>query len=109
MGKKGKDKKKGKGAEKTAMKTEKKMSNKLKKELAACGEDDIENILATIEKEDKKRQRITETAIAQPTRRVNFTFLANPDKDELFLFGGEFFDGQKVRFKINIIFFIYSL
>lgn len=38
MGKKGKDKKKGKGAEKTALKTEKKLSNKQKKELAAIGE-----------------------------------------------------------------------
>lgn len=38
MGKKGKEKKKGKGAEKTALKTEKKLSNKQKKELAALGE-----------------------------------------------------------------------
>lgn len=38
MGKKGKDKKKIKGAEKTAMKTEKKMISKQKKHLAALGE-----------------------------------------------------------------------
>lgn len=38
MGKKDKSKKKGKGAEKTAAKTEKKLSNKQKKELAALGE-----------------------------------------------------------------------
>lgn len=38
MGKKDKNKKKGKGAEKTAAKTEKKLSNKQKKELAALGE-----------------------------------------------------------------------
>lgn len=38
MGKKGKDKKKIKGAEKTAMKTEKKIINKQKKQLAALGE-----------------------------------------------------------------------
>lgn len=38
MGKKDKNKKKGKGAEKTASKTEKKLSNKQKKELAALGE-----------------------------------------------------------------------
>lgn len=44
MGKK-KDKKKGHGAEKTATKTEKKISKKEKKELAARGEDDIETIL----------------------------------------------------------------
>ena len=38
MGKKDKSKKKGKGAEKTAAKTEKKLSQKQKKELAAIGE-----------------------------------------------------------------------
>lgn len=38
MGKKGRDKKKGKGAEKTAAKTEKKVSSRQKKELAAIGE-----------------------------------------------------------------------
>lgn len=38
MGKKDKNKKKGKGAEKTAARTEKKLSNKQKKELAALGE-----------------------------------------------------------------------
>lgn len=38
MGKKDKNKKKGKGAEKTAAKTEKKESNKMKKKLAAIGE-----------------------------------------------------------------------
>lgn len=38
MGKKTKDKKKGKGAEKTAQKTEKKLSAKQKKQLQAIGE-----------------------------------------------------------------------
>ena len=47
MGKK-KDKKKGHGAEKTAAKTDKKLSKNQKKELAARGEDDIEAILGNI-------------------------------------------------------------
>jgi hypothetical protein len=38
MGRKDKSKKKGKGAEKTAAKTDKKRSQKQKKELAAIGE-----------------------------------------------------------------------
>lgn len=38
MGKKDKSKKKGRGAEKTAAKTEKKLSQKQKKELATIGE-----------------------------------------------------------------------
>lgn len=45
MGKKDKNKKKGKGAEKTATKTEKKLSAKQKKELAAIGE--VRKILTT--------------------------------------------------------------
>ncbi|GLV33972.1 uncharacterized protein CBL_11145 [Carabus blaptoides fortunei] len=107
MGKKGKDRKKGKGAEKTALKTEKKLSNKQKKELAALGEDDIENILANIEKDEQKRQKVTETVVEPPSRRVNFSLVAHPDKEELILFGGEFFNGQKT-FVYNDL-FLYNI
>ena len=64
MGKKDKDKKKkGKGAEKTLEKTEKKAKLKAKKELAAKGEDDIENIVKSIEEEERKRQEVKEVKI----------------------------------------------
>ncbi|XP_050514767.1 kelch domain-containing protein 4 isoform X2 [Diabrotica virgifera virgifera] len=95
MGKNKKDKKKGKGAEKTTAKTEKKLSNKMKKELQAKGEDDIESILLQIEKEEKKRLTVTEAIISPPSRRLNFTFMAHPEKEQLILYGGEFFNGQK--------------
>ncbi|KAG5896299.1 hypothetical protein JTB14_008855 [Gonioctena quinquepunctata] len=104
MGKNKKDKKKGKGAEKTFAKTEKKVSNKLKKELQALGEDDIENIVEQIEKEEKKRLQVTEAVVDPPSRRLNFTFVAHPDKDQLILYGGEFFNGQKT-FVYNDLFF----
>ncbi|KAK6627412.1 hypothetical protein RUM44_009889 [Polyplax serrata] len=93
MGKK--DKKKGKGIEKTALKTEKKLNAKQKKYLAKIGEDDIEKILAQIEEEEKKKVEIKEIKIEKPTRRANFSFIGHPLKEELFLFGGEFFNGQK--------------
>ncbi|PSN46470.1 hypothetical protein C0J52_06872 [Blattella germanica] len=96
MGKKDKNKKKGKGAEKTAAKTDKKLSQKQKKELAAIGEDDIEKIVAEIEQEEKKRQEVIEQVVSPPSRRVNFTLTAHPDKEELILFGGEFFNGSKI-------------
>ncbi|KAF7281033.1 kelch domain-containing protein 4 [Rhynchophorus ferrugineus] len=107
MGKKSKDKKKGKGAEKTQAKTDKKLSNKLKKELKDLGEDDIENIIAQIEKEEKKRLQVTEIQVDPPSRRLNFTFINHPLKDQLILFGGEFYNGQKT-FVYNDLFF-YSI
>ncbi|XP_043248419.1 kelch domain-containing protein 4-like [Colletes gigas] len=94
MGKKDKNKKKVSGSVKTALKTEKKLSAKQKKELAALGEDDIEHVIAEIEKEEARRQRVIEKLVAPPSRRVNFTLTAHPFKDELIMLGGEFHDGR---------------
>lgn len=95
MGKKDKNKKKVSGSLKTAMKTEKKLSAKRKKEIAARGEEDIEKVIAEIEQEEARRQRVVETVVDPPSRRINFTLVAHPFKDELIMFGGEFHDGQK--------------
>ncbi|CAK9802613.1 Kelch domain-containing protein 4 [Anthophora plagiata] len=94
MGKKDKNKKKLSGSVKTALKTEKKLSAKQKKELAMLGEDDIENVIAQIEREEARRQHVVEKTIAPPSRRVNFTLTAHPFKDELIMLGGEFHDGR---------------
>lgn len=40
--------------------------------------------------------KVTESVIEPPSRRLNFTFIAHPLKDELILYGGEFDNGQKV-------------
>ncbi|TGZ54805.1 Kelch domain-containing protein [Temnothorax longispinosus] len=97
MGKKDKKKNKNKisGPVKTALKTEKKLNVKQKKELAAIGEDDIEKIVAEIEKEEARRQCIKEVVVDTPLRRVNFTLTAHPFKDELIMLGGEFHDGRQ--------------
>lgn len=94
MGKKDKNKKKISGSVKTALKTEKKLNAKQKKELAALGEDDIENVIKEIEKEEARRQRVVEKVVDPPSRRVNFSLTVHPFKDELILFGGEFHDGR---------------
>ena len=94
MGKKDKSKKKVSGSVKTALKTERKLNAKQRKELAALGEDDIEHVLAEIEKEEARRQRVVEKTVPQPSRRVNFTLTAHPFKDELVMLGGEFHDGR---------------
>jgi hypothetical protein len=62
-----------------------------------CFQDDIEKIVADIELEEKKRQEVIETVVPPPSRRANFSLTAHPDKEELILFGGEYFNGQKVR------------
>lgn len=94
MGKKDKNKKKISGSVKTALKTEKKLNSKQKKELAARGEDDIEHVIAEIEKEEARRKHVVEKTVAPPSRRINCTLTAHPFKDELIMFGGEFYDGR---------------
>ncbi|OAD59620.1 Kelch domain-containing protein 4 [Eufriesea mexicana] len=94
MGKKDKNKKKISGSVKTALKTEKKLNVKQKKELAKIGEDDIEQVIAQIEKEESRRQHVIEKTVSPPSRRMNFTLTAHPFKDELIMFGGQFYDGR---------------
>ena len=108
MGKKDKDKKKkGKGAEKTLEKTEKKAKLKAKKELAAKGEDDIENIVKSIEEEEKKRQEVKEVKIDPPSHRSNFSMSIHPDNPEIIFFGGEFYNGQTTKMFNDLI--IYNI
>ncbi|XP_066254482.1 kelch domain-containing protein 4 [Euwallacea similis] len=104
MGKKDKNKKKGKGIEKTQAKTEKKLITKMKKELKDLGEDNIESMIAQIEKEEQKRLQVTETEVEPPSRRVNFSLVSHPDKDQLIFYGGEYFNGQKT-FVYNDLYF----
>ncbi|KAI5712697.1 hypothetical protein M8J75_010532 [Diaphorina citri] len=108
MGKKDKKKNKGKGAEKTAAKTEKKLCQKLRKRLATLGEEDIEKIVRDIEAEEKRKNKVIEKVVPEPTRRANFSFLAHPDKDQLILFGGEFYDGQKTKMFNDLFFYSIS-
>lgn len=53
-------------------------------------------MVAQIEQEEARRQRVKEVVVEPPSRRVNFTLNAHPFKDELIMFGGEFCDGQQV-------------
>jgi len=63
-----------------------------------CFQDDIEKIVAQIELEEKKRQEVVEIVVPPPSKRANFTLTAHPDKEELILLGGEYFNGQKVHY-----------
>ncbi|XP_075796036.1 kelch domain-containing protein 4 isoform X3 [Pelodiscus sinensis] len=99
MGKKGKKEKKVKGAEKTAAKMEKKVSKRAKKE-----EEDLEALIAEFQTLDAKKTQIIETACPPPSPRLNASLSAHPERDELILFGGEYFNGQKT-FLYNELYF----
>nr|XP_033797185.1 kelch domain-containing protein 4 [Geotrypetes seraphini] len=83
-------KKKGKGAEKTAAKLEKKVSRRARKE-----EEDLESLIAEFQSLDAKKTQIIEIPCPPPPPRLNASLSAHPEKDELILFGGEYFNGQK--------------
>ncbi|XP_068169949.1 kelch domain-containing protein 4 isoform X1 [Antennarius striatus] len=99
MGKKGKKEKKVKGAEKTAAKMEKKVSKRSKRE-----EEDLEALIAEFQNLDAKKTQVIETACQPPSPRLSASLSAHPEKDELILFGGEFFNGKKT-FLYNDLFF----
>ncbi|XP_007477334.2 kelch domain-containing protein 4 isoform X1 [Monodelphis domestica] len=99
MGKKNKKEKKGKGAEKTAAKMEKKVSKRSKKE-----EEDLEALIAQFQTLDAKKTQIVETPCSPPSPRLNASLSPHPEKDELILFGGEYFNGQKT-FLYNELYF----
>ncbi|PNJ12594.1 LOW QUALITY PROTEIN: KLHDC4 isoform 4 [Pongo abelii] len=90
MGKKGKKEKKGRGAEKTAAKMEKKVSKRSRKE-----EEDLEALIAHFQTLDAKRTQTVEAPCPPPSPRLNASLSVHPEKDELILFGGEYFNGQK--------------
>ncbi|XP_029010622.1 kelch domain-containing protein 4 isoform X1 [Betta splendens] len=100
MGKKGKKDKKVKGAEKTAAKMEKKVSKRSKRE-----EEDLEALIAEFQNLDAKKTQVVETTCPPPSPRLNASLCAHPDKDELILFGGEFFNGKKTYLYNDLFFY----
>ncbi|CAG0892096.1 unnamed protein product [Darwinula stevensoni] len=105
MGKKDKKKVKGRGAQKTSSKTEKKLSQKQKREMAARGEEDIETILQKIMEEEKKKTKVIVKTVGQPSIRSNFSLCAHPEKDMFILFGGEFFNAGKTYVYNDLYFY----
>ncbi|KAJ3293343.1 hypothetical protein HK104_004541 [Borealophlyctis nickersoniae] len=102
--KKKKEEKKGgpsmgaKNKAKEEQKKVKKQAKKAKNDIAEP-EEDIDAILADFQKEQEQLYKVTEESNASPpTRRANCSFVVNPlNPNELLLFGGEYFDGQKVH------------
>ncbi|XP_067292695.1 kelch domain-containing protein 4-like [Pseudorasbora parva] len=69
-------------------------------------EEDLEALIAEFQSLDAKKTQVIETACAPPppSPRLNASLCAHPEKDELILFGGEFFNGKKI-FLYNELFF----
>ncbi|XP_054476239.1 kelch domain-containing protein 4 [Anoplopoma fimbria] len=100
MGKKGKKEKKVKGAEKTAAKMEKKVSKRSKRE-----EEDLEALIAEFQNLDAKKTIVVETTCPPPSPRLSASLSPHPEKDELILFGGEFFNGKKTYLYNDLFFY----
>ncbi|MCV4933105.1 hypothetical protein OFC23_32030, partial [Escherichia coli] len=66
------------------------MSKRSRKE-----EEDLEALIAHFQTLDAKKTQVTETPCPPPSPRLNASLSAHPEKDELILFGGEYFNGQK--------------
>ncbi|XP_076825318.1 kelch domain-containing protein 4-like [Clavelina lepadiformis] len=99
MGKKGK-KEKGRGAEKTAQKM-------AKKDQKGEGMEDLEALIAEFRAADEKRTKFNEEKCNRPSPRCNMTVTAHPDKDELIVFGGEYFNGSKTHIYNDV--FVYNI
>ncbi|KAM0899903.1 hypothetical protein ACQ4PT_020978 [Festuca glaucescens] len=96
MGKK--QKKPGKGKEKTERKTAKGEEKRARREAGKVGEeDDIDAILKSIQKEEAKKKEVhVDDNVPAPSPRSNGSLTINPLKDtELILYGGEFYNGSK--------------
>ncbi|GAB4860514.1 hypothetical protein Ancab_035673 [Ancistrocladus abbreviatus] len=96
MGKK--QKKPGKGKEKTERKTAKAEEKRARRESKKLSpEDDIDAILLSIQKEEAKKKEVhIEENVPAPSPRSNCSLNINPLKEtELILYGGEFYNGSK--------------
>ena len=94
--------------EKKAVKTEKKTKSKTQAlDSDAESEADLDAVLAEYAKQQEAFLKVSETVSAPPSARSSATLLGSPVNDnELFLFGGEYFNGQHAKFWNEL--FIYN-
>ena len=69
---------------------------------------DLDAVLAAYAEEQAKYLKVTEQPCSPPTPRSSATFLASPsNRNELFLFGGEYYDGASAYFYNDL--FVYQI
>ncbi|KAI6908221.1 galactose oxidase [Hortaea werneckii] len=95
--------------EKKAGQKEKKQSKKSKDDVDSDAEDaDLDAILAQYQKEQEQFLKVTEIQSEPPKVRGSATLVASPSNaSEIFLFGGEYFNGQLALFNNDL--FVYKI
>ncbi|KAF2177864.1 kelch repeats protein-like protein [Zopfia rhizophila CBS 207.26] len=94
--------------EKKASKKDKKTASKNKDVDSDTESVDLDAVLAQYAKEQEQYHAITEIQCEPPLPRTSSTLIANPaNENELFLFGGEYFNGATAQFYNDL--FIYNI
>lgn len=95
-----------KQTKKTAQK-EKKAKTRGKNDDSDAEDFDFDAVLASYAEEQSKFLKVTEVVSKPPSPRSSCSFIASPTgRNELFVFGGEYFDGTFATFFNNL--FIYQ-
>ncbi|OAK95078.1 galactose oxidase [Phaeosphaeriaceae sp. SRC1lsM3a] len=94
--------------EKKSGKKDKKVASK-NQEVDSDAEDvDLDAVLAQYAKEQEQYNAITEVASEPPAARTSATIIASPaNENELFLFGGEYFNGATAKFFNDLL--VYNI
>lgn len=88
-----------KKTEKKEKQKEKKAKNRPKGDDSDTEDVDLDAIMAEYAKQQEQFLKVTETACEPPTARGSSTLIASPANDnELFLFGGEYYNGALAHF-----------
>lgn len=94
--------------EKKAGKKDKKVATKTQEVDSDAEDVDLDAILAQYAKEQEQHNAITEVPSDPPVARTSGTLLASPaNENELFLFGGEYFNGATAKFFNDLL--IYNI
>ena len=84
---------------KKSAKSEKKVAKKNKDDDSDVEDADLDAILAQYQKEQEQFLKVTETVSEPPSPRSSATLVASPsNSSELFLFGGEYYNGALASF-----------
>ncbi|KAF1920625.1 hypothetical protein BDU57DRAFT_509015 [Ampelomyces quisqualis] len=94
--------------EKKSGKKDKKLASKVQ-EIDSDAEDvDLDAVLAQYAKDQEQYHAITEVASEPPAARTSATIIASPaNENELFLFGGEYFNGATAKFFNDLL--VYNI
>lgn len=94
--------------EKKAGKKDKKVASKVQEVDSDAEDVDLDAVLAQYAKEQEQYNAITEIPSDPPAARASATIIASPaNENELFLFGGEYFNGATAKFFNDLL--VYNI